>query len=112
MRIKVRSASFGLCKHKPCEVELIAQNCDYTLTTHTAAMESNANQQLTKKVTYWVAPLTAIPIGPHTFIKVLSKSFAFPASLLVNTSSQLLRLTELWSGIPLISLDQSAVLGS
>ena len=49
MRMKVRSASFGLCKHKPCEVELIAQNCDYTLTTHTAAMESNANQQLAKK---------------------------------------------------------------
>lgn len=47
--MKVRSASFGLCKHKPCEVKLIAQNGDYTLTTHTAAMESNANQQLTKK---------------------------------------------------------------
>ena len=47
--MKVRSASFGLCKHKPCEVELTAQNCDYKLTTHIAVMESNANQQQTKK---------------------------------------------------------------
>ena len=28
MRMKVRSTSFGLCKHKACEVEVIAQNCD------------------------------------------------------------------------------------
>ena len=65
-----------------------------------------------KKVTYSSGGLTIIPIGPHTLTKVLSKSFAFPASLLVYTSNQLQRLTELWSGIPLISLDQSAVLGS
>ena len=59
-----------------------------------------------------MAGATLIPIGPHTFIKVLPKSLAFPVSLEENTSNQFSRLTELWSGIPLISLDQSAVLGS